>query len=359
MKIKSLTYIFSAAALISACGGHSQDETESASVAEQPRVESFELQKSASRYEINLPGELKPFEEVNIYSKIQGFVKEIKVDRGSRVKKGEVLAILDVPEIAQNFLAAKAHEQEVLEQLAYSRQAYKRLEKAASREGAVATLELEEAQAKLRRDSASYLAAKADLQANQALKNYAVITAPFEAVVTSKMVSPGAFVGQSTGPLFHLSEQERLRLEVALPGKHADAIGNSAEVSFTVNALPGEIFTARISRSSQVLDAGLRSVMLEFDVDNKNGKLAGGEYARVHLPLSRSTPVFKVPASAVVTSESSVYVVKIDNGKTKYVPVKTGMEENGKIEVFGQLHEGDKVVKKASGEIREGIIASL
>lgn len=321
-------------------------------------VETVPVKKSISAYTLNLPGELHPYEEVKLYAKIRGFVRKLYVDRGSYVKKGQLLATLEAPEIMQEYMAAKAKQREVSEQLQYSLQAYQRMKAAAQQAGAVAAIELDKAHAQLMRDSAAYLALQAEMEAAEQLKNYTYITAPFEGVITSRQVSQGALVGENDQHLFLLSQQDRLRLTIAIPEKHAYALRETAEITFTVNGRPGEIFKASMSRSSKTIDPTLRSLMVEFDVDNQDHLLSGGEYAQVRLNLSRPVATWQVPTSSVVHSKSGVFVVKIEDQVVQRVPVETGIRQDALIEVFGNLQEGDLIAVKGSEELREGMKVS-
>lgn len=318
-------------------------------------VQTVAVKKQQPVYTLSLPGELHPYEEVELYAKLRGFVKKVYVDRGSEVKKGQLLAVLDAPEITQHYIAAKAKQREVNEQINYSSQTYKRLQNAAQKQGAVAAIELEEAKAKLMRDSASYLALQAEMEAAQQLKNYAYITAPFDGVITDRKVSPGALVGENSKPLFVLSQQDKLRLTLAIPEKHAHALNDSTQLTFSVSGQPGKTFSVSMSRSSSVINPELRSLMVEFDIDNQNHQLKGGEYAQVQLALRRSQPTLQLPASSIVESQSKVFVAKVKDQTIQHIPVERGISQGSVVEVFGNLEAGDEIILKASEELREGM----
>ncbi|MDF9797902.1 membrane fusion protein (multidrug efflux system) [Catalinimonas alkaloidigena] len=318
-------------------------------------VQTVAVKKKQPVYTLSLPGELHPYEEVALYAKLRGFVKKIHVDRGSEVKKGQLLAVLDAPEITQQYIAAKAKQREVNEQINYSLQAYRRLQQAAQKKGAVASIELEEAKARLMRDSAAYLALQAEMEAAQQLKDYAYITAPFDGVITDRKVSPGALVGENSKPLFALSQQDKLRLTVAIPEKHARALNDSSQVTFTVSGQPGKTFSTSMSRSSTIINPEHRALMVEFDIDNQNHQLSGGEYAQVQLALRRPQPSLQLPASSIVQSQNKVYVARVENQTIQHIVVERGISQDSFVEVFGNLEEKDEVVLEASEEMREGM----
>lgn len=306
-------------------------------------------------YQLSLPGELKPYEEVLVFPKVKGFVKKILVDRGTKVKKGQLLAVLEAPEIAQRFQSAKSDERKSYEDYLYSRQSYDRLKKADARSGAVAAIELDKAWSKLRSDSAAYAAIKSNTLVSDQLQQYLNLRAPFDGTVMDKNVSVGALVGEnSTIPLFSIVQNNRLRLTVAIPEKHSRAISKNTKASFTVSALPGQVFHASLSRNAGFLQQKLRSVNAEFDVDNKDGQLGGGEYAQVSLEMRRSEATFWLPASAVVQAQSGVFIVKLENQEIKRIPVMVGIRKGALVEVFGDLSANDQVFTKGSEELKEG-----
>jgi membrane fusion protein, multidrug efflux system len=317
-------------------------------------IATAKIRSAVASYTLTLPGEVAPFEEVELYPKVSGFVKQIFVDRGSNVRKGQLLARLEAPEITQQYAAAAAKQREVLERLQYSQQSYDRFLKASRSEGAVAAIELEQAKAKLMSDSASYQSLKAEMIAAKQLAAYLEIRAPFAGVISDRMVSPGALVGAHDKPLFALAQQDRLRLTIAIPEKHAHALSDSTKIEYRISNYPNEIFTTNISRSSEVLDRELRSLMVEFDIKNQNRKLQGGEYIQAEVAFTRSAPSLWVPSTSIVNAPSGMFVLKVQNDTIRRVAVKSGVTKDGLTEVYGDLEENEAVVLKGSEELREG-----
>lgn len=317
-------------------------------------IKTTRVSAAVASYTLTLPGELAPFEEVMLYPKVSGFVQRIFVDRGSNVKKGQLLARLEAPEITQQYAAAAAKQREVVERLQYSRQSYDRLLRASQSEGAVAAIELEQAKSKLMSDSASYQSLKAEMGAARQLAAYLEIRAPFTGVISDRMVSPGALVGANDKPLFALAQQDRLRLTIAIPEKHAHALSDTTEIKYTISSYPNETFTAQIARSSGVLDRELRSLMVEFDIKNENHKLQGGEYIQAEVAFTRRTPSLWVPSTSIVNAPSGMFVLKVQNDTIERVFVKQGVTKDGLTEVYGDLEENEVIVLKGSEELREG-----
>ena len=308
-------------------------------------------------FTISLPGELKPYEEVNIYPKIKGFVKKIYVDRGSVVRKGQLLAQLEAPEVNALYAARSSSSGTAYQKFLFSRQTYLRLQEAAKKSGAVATIELERAYAQYLGDSAAYHSSRSEAAASGQLQRYLRITAPFDGVITGRFVSEGALVGENGAAataMFQLTQERKLRLLVAIPEKQAQSLSAYTQASFSLIDMPGKRFSANISRNSRALDARTKSLMAEFDVDNGNGRLRSGQYAKVSIELQRPQPSLWVPAGSVVQAQSGAFVLKNENEQAKRVPVTLGLAKDSLVEIFGDLAGGDQVLRKGSEELKEG-----
>src|SRR3989449_8690749 len=223
------------------------------------------VSRSAER-KVQLPGEFIPFQTVTIHAKVTGFVDRVEVDRGSVVKKGQLLATLDAPELrAQRaeaqakVLNAESQRAEAEAKLAATQSTYEKLKAASATPGVIAGNELiqaekivDAARAQVRAVEGSIKAAQASVQVVRDMENYLQVTAPFDGVITERMAHPGALVGAggAAGTMFHLEQTTRLRLVVAVPETDVGGIVNGSRVSFTVPAYPGQTFTGVVSRTS-------------------------------------------------------------------------------------------------------------
>ena len=160
--------------------------------------------------------------------------------------------------------------------------------------------------------------------------------------------------GKSTDPLFVLEDQNRLRLVVSVPEIYTGGLNDKSDVTFSVEALPNQKFTAQIKRLAGALDTKLRAERLEMDVYNKDKKLLPHMFAEVDVPLPAHDSTFIVPKTAVVTSTEKVFIIKVNNHRAEWVNVKKGISTSDKTEVYGDLKAGDAIVKQASEEIRDG-----
>jgi membrane fusion protein, multidrug efflux system len=317
---------------------------------------------------IDLPGEFLPFLSVSLHAKIPGYVESIRVDRGSVVKQGEAVAELSAPELKAQIAEAEskvqAAESERLQadaQLAAAQSTYDRLRDAAETPGAVAGNELivaqkqvEAAQAVVHARQQASDAAKSQAQSQKDLEAYLRITAPFDGVVTERLAHPGALVGPSSEALVVIQQVSRLRLVVAVPEEDLGGLVLGAVVPFRVPAFPDRVYSGTVARVAHALDAKTRTMPVELDVVNHDGSLAPGMYPTVKWPVRSGRAALFVPKTAVVSTSERTFVVRARDGKAEWVDVKKGAADGDLIEVFGNLHGGDQVLRRGSDEVREG-----
>jgi RND family efflux transporter MFP subunit len=308
---------------------------------------------------LRLPAELNPFYEVSIYPRVTGYIKTLPVDIGSVVKQGQLLMKMEAPDVEQNSVAAQERYIKVQATYRASRDNYYRLLNTAKTPGAVSPNDLQLAQSQMQSDSALCNSEKANWMAMESLKDYLTVKAPFDGTITLRNVHPGALVTAGNGnkiemePLLELQQISKLRLQVKVPETFATQLEDSQRVSFEVDALPGKTFTGTISRQANSLDDKYRSEAFEIDVINKGNLLMPGMYAEVSLPLKGHPNALVVPQSAVVISTERKYVIKVQNNRAALVDVTTGNENNGMVEIFGDIKEGDSVITKANDEIKQ------
>jgi membrane fusion protein (multidrug efflux system) len=318
---------------------------------------------------VELPGELLPFLSVPLHARVPGYVDRVLVDRGSIVKQGDLLVALTAPEMSSQIAEAESKVQaagadrlQAEAQLAGAQSTYDRMKRAAETPGAIAGNELTQAEKQV--DAAKALVssrqqagktAEAVVRSLQDLKAYLQITAPFEGVVTERLIHPGALVGPGNDvALLVLQQVSQLRLVVPVPEENVSGVMNGANVPFQVPAWPERNYSGVIARVSLVLDPKTRTMAVELDVTNRDGSLAPGMYPTVKWPVRRSRPSLFVPKTSVVTTTERTFVVRSQNGRAEWVDVKKGVAEGDLVEVMGDLKPGDKVVRRATDEIRDG-----
>ncbi|MGC4055490.1 MAG: efflux RND transporter periplasmic adaptor subunit [Paludibaculum sp.] len=322
---------------------------------------------------VELPGEFQPFLSVGVHAKVRGYVEKVLVDRGSFVKQGQPLVELSAPEmkaqIAEAESKVQAAESERLQaeaQLAAAESTAERMAKAAETPGAVAGNEVvlakkqvESLKALVRARQQASQAAVAAVSAQKDLESYLRIAAPFDGVVTERLVHPGALVGPGSDPvLLNIQQLARLRLVVAVPEQYTGAIAGGARVEFKVPAFPERTYAGTVARSAHMLDPATRTMPVELDVANGDASLAPGMYPSVKWPVRRAKPALFVPKTSVVTTTERTFVVRSNGGRAEWVDVRKGAADGDLVEVMGKLQAGDMVVRRATDEMREGTTLS-
>ncbi|MBS0361366.1 MAG: efflux RND transporter periplasmic adaptor subunit [Proteobacteria bacterium] len=307
-----------------------------------------------------LPGQLLPYESVDLYPKVTGFIRELPVDRGSVVKAGQVLVRLSAPELGAQKEQLAAALRAAQAKQAQDRATYERLANAAKTPGVVAENDVDVARQLAAADEAQVASVRESMRSAAQQESYLEIRAPFAGVVTARNLHPGALVGPTGGPgaggapILSLVKDDRLRLTVAVPEADAQDLKVGQSVSFTTPSAPGRTFQAPVARIARALDARTRSMMVELDVPNAGHEVRAGEFATVQWPVQRSYPTLQVPTSAVANDQQRQFVIRVANGVTSWVDVTTGMTNDGKVEVFGKLAAGDSVVKRATDALASG-----
>lgn len=321
-------------------------------------VEVFPAKKELLVTSLQIPGELTAFQRVDLYAKENSFVKKLYADVGSKVAEGQMLALMEAPELSSQLSSASSNLQSKEAIYAASKANYDRLVETSKTPGTIAPNELDLALARRNSELAQLKAAKSDYDRVMDTKNYLQIKAPFGGVISSRNVNTGAYVGPSgkgsDKPLFTLEEQKNLRLSVSVPESYTSFLHDRDTVRFSVSAYPGKTFTAFIKRLAGSIDQRLRSQRIEMDVNNADTKLLPGMVANVNISLSPKDSSFIVPKAALVISSERIFVIRVTDNKYEWVDVKKGREVNGRIEIFGKLNAADMLVKTANEELRNG-----
>ena len=306
-------------------------------------------------YKLKLPGELHPYESVDVFAKVKGFVRKIHVDVGSKVRKGQVLAVLEAPEMDLQSTVDGARSQQLGANYEVSRRRYERLRKVKQESpGAVSELEYEQAYGAMLRDSSALLEGRFSHRKTNQLREYLIVRAPFSGVITERNFSVGALIGDSGVPFFKLVDNDRLKLKVVVPEVHAQSVSDSTQAEFSVLSNPTKVFHAKLLHNAQVIDPLSSALALEFDVPNHADELNGGDYTDVNLQLKRNRPTLFVPKSSIINAQAGVFVLRLVQQQIERVPVKLGQSQEDLQEIFGDLSPNDQLVLKASEELANG-----
>jgi RND family efflux transporter MFP subunit len=311
--------------------------------------------------EVTIPAEFRPYLQVELHAKVSGYVDQIYVDIGDRVKAGQLLAKLEVPELRAELARAKAAEKRAEADYKDAHVVYTRL-LSVQKENTnwVAQQELDAAEAKDAATDAALASAKAEREKDQTLLDYTQITAPFDGVITHRYADPGALIQAGTSsdtqtkPLVRLSDNYRLRLDFPVSVAHVKDIQTGDAVEVRVESLKGKPFSGTISRFSQNVDEQTRTMITEIEVPNPKLELVPGMYATVMLKIERRPKALVIPTEAVsADKKTSVYVVN-SSQEIEDRPVTLGLETPTRYEVLSGLNEGDLVMIGGRSQVKPG-----
>jgi len=297
--------------------------------------------------ELTLQAEFRPYQEVEIHAKVSGYLQKIAVDFGDRVKAGELLATIEVPELQDELDQAVATEQRAEADYAEAHLENTRLVGVnQSQPNLIAQQELDDASVKERAAAAAVAAAKADADKYRTLVTYTRIAAPFDGVITAREVDPGALIQTGGSPgqtLVRVSENQLLRLDFPVSVTYAGevAVGDPVEIRLQGS---DRRLQAKITRFSRSIAMATRTMETEVEVPNPDLKLIPGMYATVLLKFHRRPGALALPIEAVANADNpTVYLVDRDQ-RIEERPVKLGLESPDAYEVVAGLQEGDQVV---------------
>ncbi len=301
--------------------------------------------------EVTIPAEFRPYEEVALHAKVSGYVKEMNVDFGDKVKAGQLLATLEVPELQDELHNAIATEQKAEADYTNANLIYMRLT-AVNRDhpNLVAQQDLDTAEANDHTTAAAIAAAKADREKYQTLVAYTKITAPFDGVVTRRYADPGTLIQAGTAsdtqsmPLVRVSYNYLLRLDFPVTVDYVKDIVLNDPVEVRVESLGGKTFTGNISRFTHKVDDNTRTMITEIEVPNPDLELVPGMYASVVLKVEKRSQALAIPTEAVAGAKKDTVYVVTPNHEIEERTVALGLETPDKYEVLSGLNEGDLVV---------------
>ncbi len=318
-------------------------------------VKAFVLAMDSAQKTIVLPGDLLPNENVQIRAKVQGYISKIKVDIGSKVSKGQVLALIDAPELNTRVQELNAKERAAQSRYQSSKDYYERIGTASKSDGVIAISELERTKNQMQADEAEYKAAQFASSSNRQIGNYLAIVAPYSGIITKRNINVGSFVGSTNEkPLFEIEDDKLLRLRVAIPEVYTNAVLVDNSGDLTTRSFPDKKFKAKLVRKSGSIDNDTRSELWEFEIPNTKGELKAGSYADVKLHFLRTQQSLVVPTSAVVTTLEKKFVIKVSNNTMQWIDARAGFNMGDKQELFGELKVGDTLVLKGNEELKAG-----
>jgi RND family efflux transporter MFP subunit len=320
---------------------------------------------------IELTGNMAAFDSATLFARATGYISKRNVDIGSKVHEGDVLAVIAAPDLDQQLAQAKA-------QLEQFEAAVKQAEANAdlghvtnlrtARLVAQGWLSLQQGdQDRLTAESlaAALAVAKANVVAQQAAVNrleqltqFERITAPFDGVVTSRLIDVGSLVtadATSGTSLFSLARTDLLRVQVFVPQALSFGLKDGDPATITVSELPGQVFHGKVARNAEALAAGTRTLLTEVDVANQDGLLAPGLYSIIHLQVRRSSPVITIPSQAVIFNQDGLQTGVVSDGKVELRKIDLELDNGATVEVRTGLKPGDHVILSPPASIANGM----
>ena len=321
---------------------------------------------------LSLPGSVIPFQETVVYARVNGYLRKYYVDIGDHVKKGDVIADIETPDLDQQWNQAKA---EVSQGRASVEQTRAKLELARITNARYASLvpnkyvsqQLgDESKARfdvelsaLKSAEAALVSAEAHAQHLGALKKFATLTAPLDGVVTSRTTEEGQLVsiGNASGQaIFKVARTDVMRMFVNVPQLYVPSIQTGVEATITVREFPNRVFKGKVSRTTRELDQATRTLITQIDVPNADDSLVAGMYAQALLPMDRSDAPLTVPSSAFVFNAEGTRVAVVKEGKIHWQPIRVDGDSGASLAVASGLVDTDDVVVMPSDKLVEGAV---
>jgi RND family efflux transporter MFP subunit len=307
--------------------------------------------------EIVLPGNTQAFTDAPIFARTNGYVKSWHVDIGTRVKKGQLLAEIETPEVDQQLQQARADLQTAQANLRQAEITADRWE-ALWKTNSVSKQETDVAVSAFHAMKATVDSNISNVRRLEELKGFQKIYAPFDGVITARNTDIGALINSGastpTQELFHLAAINVLRVFVAVPQVYSQTVRPGATATLTLDEFPGKVFNGTIARNSNSIDPASRTLLVEVDVDNRAGQLLPGAYALVHLKLPQSSASVTIPANTLLFRSEGLRVGVVRNGRAALVPVTIGRDYGNSVEVVSGLQPTDSVIINPSDSLIDG-----
>ncbi len=327
-----------------------------------PYVDVVSPKASSDADEIALPGSTSAFNDTPIYARTSGYVKHWYVDIGARVKKGQLLATIETPELDQQLQQARADLENAEANLQLATTTAARWQHLLESDS-VSHQETDQAISDLHSKQALVNSSKANVERLQQLQAFERVSAPFDGVVTARNTDIGALVqaGDNSGPkeLFHMAAIQTLRVYVAVPEIYAAFVKTGEQAKLTLDALPGETLTGTVVRNADAIDAASRTLNVEVDVPNPTGRLLPGAYAFVHLRVPPHPGSVTIPSNALLFRAEGLRAGVVRNGHVELTPISIGQDYGSTVEVISGLSARDTVIVNPSDSLANGAAVQL
>jgi RND family efflux transporter MFP subunit len=314
--------------------------------------------RTAPTDEIVLPGNVQPFISSPVYSRTNGYLKKWYYDIGARVKQGQLLAVIETPEVDQQLQQARSNlltAQANLELASITKTRYQGLLKS----NAVSQQDVDNAVGTYNANKAIVEADKAAVEQYSALVSFEKIYAPFDGVITARNTDIGDLINSGSSSnlktdLFHIAKPETLRVYVNVPEEYSQGmkVGMTADLALT--EFPGRTFQGKLVRTADAINSTTRTLLIEIDVANPAGTLLTGSYAEVHLAVPTQSSTFLIPVNTLLFRTEGLRVGVVKDGKVVLTPVTPGHDFGDQIEIVSGLKATDQVIINPPDSIISG-----
>jgi RND family efflux transporter MFP subunit len=307
--------------------------------------------------EIALPGNTQAFTDAPIYSRTSGYLKSWYFDIGAHVRKGQLMAQIETPEVDQQLQVAQADlksAQANLDLANTTSTRYQNLLKTNSVSKQETDVAMSDASAK----KAAVDASMANVRRLEQLQSFENVYAPFDGIVTARNTDIGRLIsaGQNTTPqeLFHLAAIGKLRVYVSVPESYSADIKDGGKASLTLDEYPDKFFEGTIARNSNAIDQSTRTLNVEVDIDNPKGELLPGAYVFVHFKVPEHAASLMIPSNTLLFRSEGLRVGVVRDGRVQLVPVKIGRDAGATVEIASGLTANDAVILDPSDSLASG-----
>jgi RND family efflux transporter MFP subunit len=331
-----------------------EQDTESAA---NPTVNVVHPLVGSKAQEVVLPGNTQAFIDTSIYARTNGYLKQWFVDIGAHVHRGQLLAIIDAPELDQQLQQAEADLKTAQANQQLAQTTNVRWQALVAKH-AVSVQEADQAASDLTAKQAATAASEANVRRLQQLQSYERVTAPFDGVITARATDVGSLIdaGSSAEPheLFHLDQVGKLRIFVSVPEIYADSVRAGAQVDITQDADPGRVIEGTVTRNSNAINQTTRTLNVEVDVDNPRGELLPGAYVFVHMKLPAGFNTVTIPSNTLIFRAQGLEVGVVRNRRVQLVPIRVGHDFGSTVEVTSGIAPQDQVILDPSDSLIGG-----
>jgi RND family efflux transporter MFP subunit len=321
-----------------------------------PTVNLVHPQPATRAQDLVLPGNTQAFIDSPIYARTNGYLKRWYVDIGARVRKGELLAEIETPELDQQLRQAKAELATAEANVNLSRITAERDENLLKTHS-VSTQERDNAVNANAANRAIVDSNQANVARLEQLQSFEKVYAPFDGIITARSTDVGALIDAGANApkeLFHIAAISKLRIYVAVPEVYSRSAVPGALAGLTLDEYPGELFHGILVRNSNAIDAVSRTLLVEIDADNSSGRLMPGAYVQIHLKLPADSRSVTVPSNALIFRKEGLQVAVVRNGKAELVPVSPGRDYGDSMEIVAGLQPQDDVILSPSDSLITG-----